>query len=286
MHISLAAEKIFSIGPLPVSNSMLNTFVVIILLVLLTFFVGPNVKTVPGRLQSLVELVIEAILNLVDSIAESKSRIIFPFVVTFFIFILCSNWLGLLPGVGTIGIKEKVNPAEVTTEGKNLEEITDQSNHSSEDVTVEKESGSQKEVEAEKFVPLFRAATADLNTTLALAIIGMVSVQIFGLKNLGVGYSKKFFNFSSPIMFFVGFLELISEFSKIISFGFRLYGNIFAGEVLMGVIAFLVPIIAPTPFYFLEVFVGFIQALVFTLLLTVFLTGAAESHSEAQAHSH
>jgi len=137
----------------------------------------------------------------------------------------------------------------------------------------------------EKFVPLFRAATADLNTTLALAIIGMVSVQIIGFKSLGLSYAKKFFNFTNPIMFFVGILELISEFSKIISFGFRLYGNIFAGEVLMAVMAFLIPVLAPTPFFFLEIFVGFIQAFVFTLLLTVLLTMASESHEKSEAHS-
>ena len=249
MHISLAAEKIFSIGPLAISNSMINTYVVMILLLLVTFKVGGNVKTIPGRLQSLIELIIEAILNLVEGVASVHTRKIFPFVFTFFIFILCSNWIGLLPGVGTIGLKEIVHGEE-------------------------------------EFVPLFRAATADLNTTLAMAIVAMIAVQIFGFKSLGIKYSKKFFDFSSPIMFFVGLLELISEFSKIISFGFRLYGNIFAGEVLMGVIAFLLPVIAPTPFYFLEVFVGFIQALVFTLLLTVFLTGAAESHSESAAHDH
>lgn len=241
MHISLAAEKIFNIGPLFITNSMINTYAVMAILILLS--ISLNIKTIPGRLQSLVELIIEMILNLVESIAGHNARKIFPFVVTFFIFILSSNWLGLLPGVGTIGLKEILHGEE-------------------------------------KFIPLFRAATADLNTTLALAVVAMIAVQIYGFKSLGISYSKKFFNFSNPIMIFVGFLELISEFSKIISFGFRLYGNIFAGEVLMGVIAFLLPVLAPTPFFFLEIFVGFIQALVFTLLLTVFLTGASTAHEE------
>lgn len=244
MHISLAAEKIFNIGPLAISNSMINTYAVMALLFLVALTVGQNIKIIPGRIQGLIEMLLEMILNLVESIAGHNARKIFPFVVTFFIFILCSNWLGLLPGVGTIGLKEE-----------------------------------------EKFTPLFRAATADLNTTLALAIIAMISVQIFGLRSLGIGYLKKFFNLSSPLMAFVGLLELISEFAKVISFGFRLYGNIFAGEVLMGVIAFLIPILAPTPFFFLEIFVGFIQAFVFTLLLTVLLTIASESHEESKAHA-
>lgn len=270
MHISLAAEKIFSVGPLFITNSMINTYAVMALLILLAFSL--KIKDIPNRLQGLVEMILEMILNLVESIASLNARKIFPFVVTFFIFILCSNWLGLLPGVGTIGFKEKLTTSEVVSKDNKFE-----------DVTVE---GKNEEESEEKFVPFFRAATADLNTTLALAIIAMVSVQIFGLKSLGISYTKKFVNLSNPLMMFVGILETISEFSKIISFGFRLYGNIFAGEVLMGVIAFLVPIIAPTPFYFLEVFVGFIQALVFTLLLTVFLTGAAESHEEAAAPAH
>lgn len=248
MHISLAAEKIFNIGPLAISNSMINTYAVIALLFLVALTVGQNIKMIPGKVQGLIEMLLEMILNLVESIAGHNTRKIFPFVVTFFIFILFSNWLGLLPGVGSIGLNEFVG-------------------------------------DEEKFVPLFRAATADLNTTLALAIIGMIAVQIVGFKSLGLKYAKKFFNFSSPIMLFVGILELISEFSKVISFGFRLYGNIFAGEVLMGVMAFLVPILAPTPFFFLEIFVGFIQAFVFTLLLTVLLTIASESHEESEAQS-
>jgi len=272
MHISLAAEKIFSIGPLAITNSMINTYVVIALLFLVAFTVGSNVKKIPGRFQSLIELVIESIYNLVESIASHNARKIFPFVVTFFIFILCSNWLGLLPGVGTIGIKEKTEETSIVSEDKNIEEVVNPT--------------TEKAAETEKFLPLFRAATADLNTTLALAIIAMIAVQVYGFKSLGISYSKKFLNFSNPIMVFVGILELISEFSKVISFGFRLYGNIFAGEVLMAVMAFLIPVLAPTPFYFLEIFVGFIQALVFTLLLTVFLTGASEGHEEATATAH
>ena len=158
---------------------------------------------------------------------------------TLFIFIIFLNWFGLLPGVGTIGFYEIEEGHEV----------------------------------AEKvFVPLFRAGSADLNTTLALALISVVSIQISGIKTLGKEYIGRFFNFKNPIYFFVGILELISEFSKIISFAFRLFGNIFAGEVLLTVIAFLIPVIAPLPFLGLELFVGFIQALVFSMLTSVFLS--------------
>ena len=128
------------------------------------------------------------------------------------------------------------------------------------------------------FVPLLRGATADINTTLALAIFAIVSVQIFGYKHRGMRYFKKFLDFSNPINLFVGFLELISEFSRMISFAFRLFGNIFAGEVLLAVIAFLVPLLASLPFLGLEIFIGFIQALVFSTLTLVFINIATSEH--------
>jgi len=128
------------------------------------------------------------------------------------------------------------------------------------------------------FVPLFRGGTADLNITLGTAIAAVFMIQVFGYKSLGIKYFKKFFNFSNPINFFVGFLELISEFAKIMSFSFRLFGNIFAGEVLLMVIAFLLPLFGPLPFIGLELFVGFIQALVFSTLTLVFISIATSAH--------
>lgn len=121
-----------------------------------------------------------------------------------------------------------------------------------------------------ELVPLLRGGTADLNITLGTAIVAVFMVQVFGYKQLGIGYFKKFINFSNPINFFVGFLELVSELAKIMSFSFRLFGNIFAGEVLLAVIAFLLPVFGPLPFIGLEIFVGFIQALVFATLTLVF----------------
>ena len=130
------------------------------------------------------------------------------------------------------------------------------------------------------YVPLFRAGTADLNTTIALGLISIFMTQFFGFQFLHAGYLTKYFNFSSPIMFFVGILELISEFSKIISFAFRLFGNIFAGEVLLTVIMYLAGVIVPMPFYGLEIFVGFMQALVFSMLSVVFFNMATLGHGE------
>ncbi|MCK4525128.1 MAG: F0F1 ATP synthase subunit A, partial [Candidatus Andersenbacteria bacterium] len=122
-------------------------------------------------------------------------------------------------------------------------------------------------------------ANSDLNTTLALAIVSVLATQIFGIIALGVfKYGKKFINFSSPITFFVGILELVSEVAKMVSFSFRLFGNVFAGEVLLVVIMTLAPFIAPLPFFGLELFVGFVQALVFAMLTLVFLKMAVTAH--------
>ena len=196
----------------------------------------------PSRLQSMIEFMIENIFNFIESITgKVKANLYFPLIATLFFFILISNWIGLLPGMGTIGTHAIIHGESV-------------------------------------FVPYFRAPTADLNTTLALAIITMVMVQIYGFRFLGFGYLKKFFDFKGPINFFVGILELLSEFSKVISFAFRLFGNVIAGEILLLVMAFLLPYFGPTPFIGLEIFVGFIQALVFMMLTTVFCNMATIGH--------
>jgi len=128
-------------------------------------------------------------------------------------------------------------------------------------------------------IPLLRAPTADLNTTFALALISVIAIQVAGIRALGgMAYIGKFITFKDPISFYVGLLELVSELGKILSFAFRLFGNIFAGEVLLAVVAFLIPYFAPVPFLGLEIFVGFIQALVFAMLTAVFLS-AATAHS-------
>lgn len=131
------------------------------------------------------------------------------------------------------------------------------------------------------FTPFLRGPTADINTTLALAIISVGATQYFGIKILGLKtFIKRYLNFSNPIQSFVGLLEVISELAKIMSFSFRLFGNIFAGEVLLTVMGTIIPFLAPLPFLGLELFVGFIQALVFTMLSLVFMTIASMEHNE------
>jgi F-type H+-transporting ATPase subunit a len=139
---------------------------------------------------------------------------------------------------------------------------------------------------------LFRAPSADLNFTFALAICTMIMVQIWGVRYLGVSYFRKFFTFSGPNLFmkfifaFVGILELMSEVARILSFGFRLFGNIFAGEIVLATMAFLFAFLLPVPFYGLEVFVGFVQALVFMMLTLVFFQMATMSHGDHHDEQH
>lgn len=247
MHISISAEPIFHLGSFTVTNSMLVSWLVTAILCSLAIYVSKNIKTTkkPKGFQAFIEIVIEGLYGFVANVTgEAKAKFIFPIVATFFLFILLGNLFGLLPGVGTIG-------------------FTHHDDHGH-----------------ESFVPLFRGATADINATLALAIISVGLTQYIGIRYLGLKYFSKFINFSSPMNFFIGILELISEFSKIVSFAFRLFGNIFAGEVLLVVMAFLAPFTAPIPFIGLEIFVGFVQALVFSMLTLVFMNLATVSHSE------
>jgi F-type H+-transporting ATPase subunit a len=244
MHISIIAEKIFEIGSWPVTNSLLLSFVALVILVSIAIFLKHKASIIPGKLQSIFELFLEELLKLMDSVlgARALSERYLPLVATIFLFIMLSNWLGLFPGVGSIGL-------------------------------VGGEEG---------FRPLFRAPAADLNFTIALAVISVLSVNVLGVGAIGfIKHFRKFFNFSNPIHFFTGILEFISEFVKIISFSFRLFGNVFAGEVLLTIVAFLVPYFLPLPFLFLEVFVGFIQAFIFSMLTLVFVAMAVR---EEPAH--
>src|SRR3989344_9264246 len=274
IHISLAAEEIFRLGPLPVTNSLLTTWFVLIFLIVLTLIVNSRLKMVPSNLQIFAEMMVGGLHSLFEQILHEKNNKYFPYLATIFIFIIFQNWAGLLPGVGTIGLyKTEEHAGANTVLAVSDENIKTQAQQESEFRFVNEDSqNGASEEKPPAFVPLFRSGTADLNTTLALALVTIAYIQFAGLKTLGASYLKKFFNFSNPIFTFVGILEMISEVSRIISFAFRLFGNIFAGEVLLTVIAFLIPILAPVPFMGLELFVGFIQALVFSMLTGIFLS--------------
>lgn len=239
-HISLSAEKIFQLGPFFITNSILTTWLVMFFLLLLIIYLNfQRVSLIPNNLQLFLELIIDGLYSLFATVVGTKIKLFFPLLATFFLFIILNNWSGLLPGIGSIGI-----------------------------------------VKQGKFIPLLRAGTADLNTTLGLAVASVLAIQYYGIKTLGFSqFIKRYFNFQNPINFFVGILELVSEFAKIISFAFRLFGNIFAGEVLLTVVAFLMPLFAPLPFLGLELFVGLIQALVFSMLSAVFLSVATQKET-------
>mgnify|MGYP001048100865 CR=1 FL=1 len=242
-HISIKAEEIFKIFGFSITNSLLLSFLVlfVFLILALIYYLQWRSKK-KGNFYYLINFIIKSLYNLFYSVLKEKTDYFFPLLASFFLFILLQNWFGLLPGVGSLLLK-------IEEDGKKV------------------------------LIPLFRANTADLNTTLALAIISVFLSQFFAIRYLGFkGYIEKFYRLKDPMSFFIGTLEIISEFSKIISFAFRLFGNIFAGEVLLTIIAFLVPILASFPFLILEVFVGFIQALVFSMLTTVFISVAVTKH--------
>ena len=216
-EISLKAQEIFSIGNFDVTNSFFLTLVVCVVLISFAFLMRAKIKEIPGKLQNIAEMAIDALLNLMESTLGSRAAAekYFPLVATIFLFILTSNLFGLLPGVGSAWIEH-----------------------------------------GGKEVPLFRSPAADLNFTLAFAVISVVITNIIGMSACGVfNYLGKYINFKGPIDFFVGILEAVSEVAKIISLTFRLFGNVFAGEVLLTIICFLAPYFIPLPFMFLEIFV-------------------------------
>ena len=242
MNIQIAAEKVFSVFGLPITNTLLMSWVVVIFLILIARITYKKLSKIPGNRQNIIEFIIESLLGMMEKILGSREKAekYFPLIATIFIMILVSNWMGILPGVGSVGFYE---------------------HHGHEKI----------------FVPIARSLASDLNFTLAIAIVTIIMVNIAGARALGFGtHLSKFFNFKSPIGFFLGILELFGEIAKIISFSFRLFGNVFAGEVLLIITGFLVPFVVPVPFLMLEIFVGFIQALVFSMLSLVFVSIAIE----------
>lgn len=251
MHISLAAQTLFYIGSFPVTNAILTSWIVTAILIVIGVLVGLNFKKIPSTVQQLLEMVYEMIEDLAVSIGGEAGKKYAPLAVTLFLYILLSNWLGLIPGVGSIG-------THIVEHGEKV------------------------------FAPYIRSGTADLNTTLALALIAVVTAQVLGIRSSGIlGHLK---HFKNP-------LEIVSEFSKLLSFSFRLFGNVFAGEVLLGVAAGILTLVIggekiwygipggliQIPFLGLELLVGFIQAFIFAALTLVFIGVFTAGHSEVHS---
>jgi F-type H+-transporting ATPase subunit a len=245
IHIALAPGELFSLWGIPITNTLITTWVVVLLLICIGYFVGRSLKMIPSKLQLIFETVIAFTLQYMEEVLENKrlARVYLPLILTLFFFILLANLLGLVPGIGSVGFY-------IGEEG-----------HS-------------------EFVSLLYPANTDLNVTLALAIIAFFAIEIAGVTAIGLfKYAHKFINFRSPIDFFVGLIELISELARLVTFSFRLFGNIFAGKVLILIATFFVPLLVPVPLMVYEVFVAFIQATVFALLTLFFIKIAvAEPH--------
>jgi F-type H+-transporting ATPase subunit a len=312
-QVILPSEVIFNIGPWAVRNTVLTSWLVIVFLVIMSYIVTRNLTLVPVRfLQNFVEAVLEWMYGIVEDVAgPANARRFFPLVGTIFLYVICSNWFGLLPFYNTIGRVTTPDlasgqtsqavvlhayhvgqvPVAVVPLGPQTVEVKGTDNGDvvrSDGQPMTNDSGTET---TGTIVPFFRSVFSDANAPLSIAIVSFIAVEYWGLTSLGVGtYLSKFFNFK-PILsgqplgiidVFVGLLELLSEFVRIISFTFRLLGNIFAGEVLLIYMTFLVPFVVPTIFYGLEVFVGFIQASVFALLTLVFAVMAVEHHDEGE----
>jgi F-type H+-transporting ATPase subunit a len=263
-EIHLAAPHLFTIAGFPITNTMLAGWITVIILVLGSWLITRRMKLVPNRLQAVFEFILGWIYDFCESVAgKENGRKFFPVVCTIFLFVAFNAWLSLIPGYGSILI------------------------HSN---------GSEYE--------LLRGANTDLNTPLAIALVSFVFVAYYGFKHIGTGWLKQYFNFgpffrsiggifkgklnfmdifSGFINAFVGGLEFLSMLIRIISFTFRLFGNMTAGEILVLIAAFIFPLAVNWLVYGLELFVGFIQALVFAGLTLVFVTMAVASH-EAEAH--
>jgi len=270
--IQIQPEVIFTIFGFPITNTLIGTWISIIFL-FLVFFLGTRRRDlIPSGMQNVVEWIVEYLLNLTESVAGTvKARKFFPLVATFFIFILFCNLLDIFPGVDTIGTVNlealKLAHLSAPTSFFLLGEYSN------------------------KLTPWVRPGTSDLNLTLALALVSVIVTQIFGFYTLGAKqHLSKYFNFKAlfthgfqgPIEFFVGLIEIITELSRILSFSFRLFGNIFAGSAVLAVFAWLLPFVSDAIFIPFELFVGFVQALIFALLTLVFLEIATTSHEDVE----
>jgi F-type H+-transporting ATPase subunit a len=282
IHISIAPEILFNVGPVPVTNSMFTMFIVMGLILLAGSAIARGAKLVPGRWQSLFEVTAQFILDLVESTGgKSFGRRLFPLIGAIFIFIALANYVGVLPGVGTIGFYRPEPAAEAATAASEGTQVT-------EDATANSEG--QEGAEPLVLVPLFRAPNADINMTLGLALVTFTTVQVLGIRAHGVAGRIK--HMADPKFIFP--IEVVSELGRIVSLSARLFGNVLAGEVLLAVLYAIanalkfaiIPLLFPVVFIFLELLFGTIQALVFALLTTIYIViASAGGHDEHADHA-
>ncbi len=249
IHVALSAEKIGDFLGLTITNTLVTSWFVVLLLVTVGVLVGSRLKMVPGRFQTLLEWLFGGIYDYVAEILENRdlARRFFPLLITIFLFVFVSNWLEFIPVVGSLGF------------------FFSERGHS-------------------EFVPLFRSVNTDLNVPLALAIISFLVVEITGIMTLGaLKYGSKFIvnPLKNPIGFAVGLVELIGEIVRVVSLSFRLFGNILAGEIIIVVAIYFAPYLLPIPLMMFELFIGFLQAAIFALLTLFFIKLAVTEPHEA-----
>ena len=240
--VSFAAEPIIRLGFFNITNSLLDTFLVDAILIALLIVIHKKLSLIPGILQNLIEMAIEAFYEITESVAGENASRIFPYLMSFFLFILLANWSGLIPGISAIGLKE-----------------------------------------GHTIVPFLRPATSDLNTTLALALISLVATHVMSIRVTGIkDYLGRYISLN-PLNLYIGVLELVGEVVKVVSLSFRLFGNIFAGEVVLGTVSTIFAFVFPLPFLMLEVVVGLVQALVFAMLTMAFMAVLTTPHHHEEA---
>lgn len=237
---SFAPEIILQIGKFPITNTFLDTILVDTILIGGALYISKKLTLIPVTpIQNIAESVIETFYSLTESVGQHAVSKIFPYFMTFFLFILFANWSALIPGVGSIGF-----------------------------------------FHGHEFVPLFRGATSDLNATLGLALVSAAATHLLSIQTIGLkDYVSRYLSFN-PINLFIGVLEIISELTKIVSLSFRLFGNIYAGEVVLLTVSSIFAFMFPLPFLMLEVIVGIVQALVFSMLTMVFMAILTTPHKQ------
>jgi F-type H+-transporting ATPase subunit a len=266
MNVPLFAETLFHIGAMPVTNAYVNSTILTVILILFAVLFRKRIKQMPGMLQTAAEALFETLFGFFDQVTGSreKTKRFFPLIATLFLFILLSNWMGLLPGTGSVGMWQ-MHHGELT------------------------------------LIPVFRPANSDLNLTLAMALVSVISSHVFGMITVGFFvHWNRFFQFGtiwkavkklkpmdivvSLVEFVVGIIEFISEIAKVLSLSLRLFGNIFAGEVLITVIGSIMAFVLPLPFMALELIVGIVQATVFAMLSLVYVSILTDKPHEGDEH--
>lgn len=242
IQIELAPPVIGHIFGVGITSTMMTAWLAMVILIVLAVTLRSRLSLVPKKGQLIAELIVGGAFDYIADVLESRdlAKRFYPLVMTIFLFILTMNWIGLIPGVDSVGVYKLVHGTET-------------------------------------LIPFFFPANSDLNLTIAFAVIAFVAIEVSGVLMIGIfKYAGKFLNFTSPLAFLIGIIELFSELARLISFSFRLFGNIFAGKTLLLIAIFFVPFILPVPIMAFEMFVGFIQAFIFAVLTLFFIKLAIE----------